>query len=558
MIFIFLKILYMSGYKKFNNHHNKNQNGNRRSQQRESAKPRVEKKQFPPPDQVVTTISTQNIFNLCQTFIAANDYGELKKVAETLRMIRRAIMRVKCDSPCSIDLNVIHAIESSEPVSGILPSFMVTSQTMPTMSKEYNPYIWSAIHRAMLPNLLPIQFTSEAYQVFVDIYSNIMLSEYSIRREQIMHENEVAMSKEINRLNKKDADYDAQVAEIKKKYDVQSYTEYHSYKETSIWQHKDEYDAYMKAHDPSDISDPMIEMIWSVITMNPIICTVEGYVSELITDTKIFFMQYIDAYDDSAYFKLIKKLRNHFFSEYPDYTNETCDEFAFEKWKVINKYCEILLQLFTFKHSNRTIQDIITYDMNLCKILKTTTIAYKKVTTRVPVCYSEINLESQRCEKRVTLTLNKLSEEMFDVHSRIITELFPADVVVKTAIEQGVKSKVLCKQYVRLMKLLGPSDEAQLIIDGIKIKDDNYWNFYAALIYEGVLKVGDDFIEKVIDSIVDNEKKVDVLLGFASAHVFGEFVKYKETLSKLCDEWMKKTKGMLQCKVMDAIDLLNA
>ena len=58
----------MSGYRKYPN--NKSQSHNKFDRT-----PKFAKKAFPSPEQIPAFISTQNVYNLCQSLILTNDYN---------------------------------------------------------------------------------------------------------------------------------------------------------------------------------------------------------------------------------------------------------------------------------------------------------------------------------------------------------------------------------------------------------------------------------------------------------------------------------------------------
>lgn len=544
----------MSGYRKYPN--NKSQSHNKFDRT-----PKFAKKAFPSPEQIPAFISTQNVYNLCQSLILTNDYTTLNYVMEVLRIVRRAIMRVRCDNQYSIDADLIHRIEKAPPISGQLPKFAVASQMLPTNNKVFDSESWTSIYRGMLPHKLNIKFNDESFAAFLNIFVNITLSEYSIQRDKLMNENKVLMEKELKRLDKSSPDYEKSCAGIKFKYDSHFFEDYSNLKTENVWKYVDEYRDYFKTHDLSNLEDPTSVMIWSIVTLNPIICGLDNYVSDIITDTSILFIENTDSFDEDAYWNLIKSLRLKFFTEYPNYQNDNCTEDVFEKWKIIDKYSEILLKIIYFKNSERKITDIISYDISLCSILRNSKITYQPYSFSRAVLYSTINLESMEGKKRITLNLNKLLPSNINMISKLLITLFDVNNIIPICIESGVKQKTMSTSYAIFLRNIG-SDKSDMItnlMDDVQFRDECYWSFYAALAYLSLIHK-DMTLSGIINNSISMCKNDDEISACVSAYVDKRdlsielFKENKDLLASMCDKYIASLKGMNKFKLMDTLE----
>ena len=549
----------MQGYRRYPNNRNQNDNNRRRN----GKFPRYEKKSFPPPEQIPAFITTQNLYNLCQSFILNNDYINLNYVMEVLKIVRRAIMRIPCDNTYSIDVDMIHRIEDAPLITNQLPRFMVASQMLPTTNRNFDSESWTSIYRGMLPHRLNIVFNDESFAAFLNIFTNITLSEYSIQRDRLMNENKVLMNKALDRLDKSSPDYDKNCAEITLKYNNDFYKDYGKLKSENVWKYVDEYRDYFKTHDSSDLSDPTTVMIWSIITLNPIICGLDDYVSDIIKDVSILFIENVDSFDENIYWSLIKALRSKFFNEYPDYQNDICTKVMFEKWKIINKYSEILLKIIDFKNSERKITDIIHFDIVLCSILRDSQVVYQPFSTSSSLFYTQINLESIEGRKRIQINLNKLTESNVNEISKLLISLFDADNIIPICIESGARDK-MSLSYAFLLKNIGSdkSDMIEKLIEDIKYKSEFYWGFYASLVYLSLIRNGQQLSE-IISNLLSICKNDDEIMGCISSFVNERalnielFQENKDMIAQLCEEYISKMRGMNKYKLMDSLNIIK-
>lgn len=549
----------MQGHRRYPNNRNRNDNNRRRNDKF----PRYEKKSFPPPEQIPAFITTQNLYNLCQSFILNNDYIKLNYVMEVLRIVRRAIMRIPCDNKYSIDAKMINRIEDAPLITNQLPRFMIASQMLPTNNRNFDSESWTSIYRGMLPHRLNIKFNDESFAAFLNIFTNITLSEYSIQRDRLMNESKVLMNKALDRLDKSSPDYNKNQAEITLEYNKYFYKGYENLKAENVWKYVDEYRDYFKTHDSSDLSDPMTVMIWSIITLNPIICGLDDYVSDIITDVSILFIENVDSFDEIVYWNLVKALRSKFFNEYPDYQNDICTEEIFEKWKIINKYSEILLRIINFKNSERKITDIIHFDITLCSILKESQVAYRPFGTSSSPLYNQINLESIEGRKRIQTNLNKLTESNVNEISKLLISLFDVDCIIPICIESGARTKI-SSSYALLLKNIGSdkSDMITILIEDIKYRCEFYWGFYAALVYLSLIR-NNLKLSDIISYLLSICKNDDEIMGCISSFVnerelnIDMFQENKDMLAELCEEYISKMRGMNKYKLIDSLDIIK-
>lgn len=546
----------MSGSRRYTNR------GNGRPQQRERIT------LYPPPRQVPATYTTQNIFNISQSFMAANRYDELLRLIEELKLVRRAIMCVKRKVPTQeIDTVLVNSIMNSVTTEP-LPSFMMASQRCPTDNRMFNSEDWTLIYYGMLPNDHQISFTVDSFNAFVEIYSNIMLAVNGINRERIIKSNEVLASKEIRRLDSDDPNYEKNKAAITRKYNLISQNEYEKYKDENVWKYVDSYRDYFKTHDPSDLSDPMTCRIWSMITLDPTICGIDDYVADVIVDKKILYIRYADEYDTPIYWRLINALKEKFFNEFPDYTDESCTEEMFEKWKVVNKYREILLRLILFKMSKRAHENMIEFIHNMRTILETDEVEYVPYSKSTSAAYHKINLESSRGTWKIRSILNKLNDSNFECMSSMLMNMFAPEDVIPLCIESGRVSLDVDSYFVKTLSKVasGHTELVTSTIESVDPKDTDtiepYWIFYASLVYRGLIREHetiDAILTHALESCTNGEMAGYCLSAFAKCHTITveKFRKIRERMIQLCNEFIGSHRGMIKFKVMDALELVE-
>lgn len=543
----------------FNNQFPKNSDNKSDSRKHHGGK----MKKFPAPRQIKGYIDTQLMFNFIRGLLDVNDYVMINYTMEVMTTIRRSIMQVKCDNEYVIDSAVVADIMNSKSSCRTLPTFLIGSQLMPTNTKWFDSKVWTLIYRGMLPWDHPIEFTIQVFKTYLMIFKNIRQAEVVIERERLEKERDVAIEKEIKRLDRKADDYANQCLEIKQKHEKLFYQSVDSINKEVVWRTLLEDDRYVQTHPIGDFNDPCVVMIWSTIMLDLNVCGINPYVNDLVHDPNIFRIEFVDKYTDNDFWSLIQALRLKFFTEFPDYSNDTCTEEQFGKWIIINQYCEVLIQVLKFKRSERTAEDVISFDVQLHAILRTTIIEYDKFSFTTRPRYSSIHLEDKCGKNRIQLLLNAVSESNCNVICEQLTMLFDPIDIIPVIISTGVSHKGMESVYLQLLSRIATNEHSELIltsIDSIKFRNDIYWTFYVSLYYLEFIHKSvpiDVMINSAINSCGNSsDSKSACIVAFIYQKELNMklYTNGKPLITSICDDFVKLFKNFEKYRIIDAIE----
>ena len=627
---------YSRNYNKASYHQNSSQNYQRNTQrnyQRNTQRNNQwdnKDNQFPPPEPITCTINSQQVFNFVSNLFNNADYASIYKLVCAFRNVARSIMGRNCSEQFVIDAEIIHLLEQTE-ITNTLPKFLVSfdqtvarSNTAKIEQKELNALTWTNIYRAMFPRiigdtnltnsnqlpstpLVPLSyFNLSNFFTYLTIFMNFQLSEVSKQRLNIVKEYQEKIEDAISRLDPNDTNYNYNVKQIKSNLNTEQFKKEKETKEDA-WKFPDSCREYLGLENPSkrtmentdindvrinnllqNLNDIKIRMIWTVLTLNPLICGVNPIYADIIGDGKMLFIDFVndpEFADISVYWKTFKALNDRFYSRFKqihnvEYTNDLCDKETFDEWKDVHIYQNIILLVVQFKLSSQSTLDVINYDTLLIKLLQTYAIPYEPYVynpTFEHNVYNELELEHKDRPILLQSILNRLSKRYFDIYANLILSLYSDNVnaAVPKIVNYAIGS-VVSKECVGLIKHLAEGANEQVnvkqVVNEVKVKRLNYWKLYCDLFMNGLIDNGVSFINEVINALNINNmtnaeiyKNIDFVLECLEGFEFNIksntelFVKDKNTFIQLCrdvinKEYPSKLSMRIQFRIEDIIE----
>lgn len=314
-----------------------------------------------PPQQPTITFNTQQVFNYTHFLMGKKDYATLNNLMWNMILIRRSIMQSWKTDNQNIDLQLVGTLPKCNPKPIFcLPPYLSCNIKLPQRSTRFNNYTWATVYRSMMPGRSPIDFTLQSFKYFLSLYVEFMVSDKTANRnnllESLIGERRTALDKKYlgDRTNE---EYRKELRLILKEYQRERREITRSIRE--------KYDNYKTnlLNNATDLSvdpttNPEMKPIWERITLNPIICGgVEPYVADIIsptkdfTETRILFLEFADNYSIDDYIQLIKRLRNKFYTDYPNYSNSNMCDFDINDPVIAKEVEEIYKQKYDAEYA---------------------------------------------------------------------------------------------------------------------------------------------------------------------------------------------------------------
>lgn len=525
-------------------------------------------KEIDPPEQIELILKAQNVFNIGQELLVNKDYTQIKYLTNNIRNVVRSIVRKKCKELYTIDESLMRSVESDVPELKLKEEYDIYEST-PNPKTRLHPMNWSIIYRSLLPMInivsffdkdwgidpesTPYELTKESYEAFFEIHCNLMLSEYAMQRDKLVEDYNDLISNEIKELDSNDPDYTLKCQEITDKYNVEMFTKYNEFKDNTIWKYVDIYRDILTDH-YDDVDDFKVRMSWACLTFDLFACGVDPLLKDIIKNKELFYVEYVDCYDENEYIDMMQQLYDFFYDRYNNYDNFTCTEQQYNDWRVVNIYRELLLLILEFKSSKQRPEDLIEFDVKRLKLFNTFTLDYSKYGAAVSFKYSMINLEKKYGSNRINLGLNKLTKNTFDYIYVNLNRLYPKEVLICNVVSYGcmhVLTSNLCCEFLSRL-----NENIENTLNEYKNKDDNYWNFKALCYLKGCAFNEVDLME--FFKVDDLNKKAVILNSFIKNYEIGNKIKeHALELKELCIDVRDKIKGQMKYIMFDMIDILD-
>ena len=569
-------------------------------------------KPYPPPEQPICTISSNNMFVYTNNLWKENNVDGLKKLLETIKGVRKSIMHVGSDDPVYIDKTILQKIENIK--QQVIPVYLRMSQRLPTSPVKgpdgrekhlFDANIWYYIYRSMLPTI-PIKHTQENFTILCEIYKNCL--ETNITRSYNSY-TEASNTDFQNSLRAERLRKNRQTERTKALRTAAYSKHYKKYSEEKAHQLKIYYEDLMQIISEEDITgdSSIVTNAWKLFSLN--LSETETCKSYELRNS--FFKSHAETLanvpvkkekvstllpssspsptptpettdeapkdepapaitptEEEAKAFLPNRTKNPFKSALESYGPRNCDSITYNDWiKTYPTIATLDANEELFSHKLIALDELVKRDMEVITSIKNVIIhnsfipydENKKV-------YRQIGLFATDDEKQIASIINKLTPSNYSILKEDITE-YSSKSILKSAFENVPLSFDSCELVVKLFRDLEIENElvseylSQLNHSTSKdIMGPDYDSFIAALYLH-------DYIDSVhsIESIYTDINLPSIILTISKNFSIREACtpETSELLKKELLYYAEKIKkenesnNKIKFDMMDVIDLFK-